>query len=101
MKCTQCGAEISGKTVCGKCGMNENGHLKNIEVEYKDFKTSEFLEIRQTRPTLHDEEMKAAGGQTEISHQPPKRFYPIIAFALLLLALITGAFFIVRYLLLP
>ncbi len=46
MKCTACGADMKGLTVCEVCGKKTEGPLKKVEVEYKDFKISELLEIR-------------------------------------------------------
>jgi DNA-directed RNA polymerase subunit RPC12/RpoP len=45
MKCTRCGTELKNKEVCPRCG----GKIasQDVEVEYKDFKISEFLEIRR------------------------------------------------------
>ncbi|MCL5024665.1 MAG: hypothetical protein M1497_15125 [Nitrospirae bacterium] len=46
MKCPRCGAEVKGQDVCGGCGKKFERPRGDIEVEYKDFKISEFLEIR-------------------------------------------------------
>ncbi len=45
MKCTACGADMKGLTVCEACGKKAEGP-EGLEVEYKDFKISELLEIR-------------------------------------------------------
>ncbi|MDH4232160.1 MAG: hypothetical protein OEW04_09035 [Nitrospirota bacterium] len=102
MKCPRCGADIAGQKVCGNCGTNGVDDRMDIEVQYKDFKTSELLEIRQIKhPAPPFEETNAEGEQTEIFHRAKKRSFPVLAIALLILALITGAFFVIRYLALP
>lgn len=102
MKCPRCGADITDKEACGKCGLNAADYRKDIEVKYKDFKTSELLEIRQKKHSAPPfEETKAAWKQTAIFHKTEKRTFPFFAIVLLILALISGAFFIVRYLVQP
>ena len=46
MKCSHCGMDPGGKDTCSRCGW-KIGLRPEIEVEYKDFKVSEYLEIRQ------------------------------------------------------
>ncbi len=46
MKCTACGADMKGLTVCEACGKKTESPPRKVEVEYKDFKISELLEIR-------------------------------------------------------
>jgi hypothetical protein len=102
MRCPRCGADIADKEACGKCGLNSADYRKDIEVKYKDFKTSELLEIRQKKQSIPPlEEPEAAGKQTAIFHKTEKRSFPFFAIVLLILALISGAFLIVRYLIQP
>jgi len=46
MKCSHCGAEVRGNDICACCGKKSKGSSPQIEVEYKDFRVSELLEIR-------------------------------------------------------
>ena len=46
MKCPHCGADLKEKDLCSRCG-RKIGPAPEIEIEYKDFKVSEYLEIRQ------------------------------------------------------
>jgi hypothetical protein len=46
MKCTVCGAEMGEETICSRCGKKGANSPDKLEVNYKDFKISEFLEIR-------------------------------------------------------
>ncbi len=46
MKCPHCSADLNGKDICGTCGRKIE-QAPEIEVEYKDFKLSEYLEIRR------------------------------------------------------
>jgi ribosomal protein L32 len=47
MKCPFCGKEGISHTTCSKCGKNISPPPGEIEVEYKEFTLSEFLEIRK------------------------------------------------------
>ena len=47
MKCPDCGSELDENTVCSHCGMKVENHEQEIEIEYKEFPKSEFLEIRK------------------------------------------------------
>ena len=47
MKCPDCGSELGENTVCSNCGMKVENHEQEIEIEYKEFPKSEFLEIRK------------------------------------------------------
>jgi ribosomal protein L32 len=47
MKCPQCGKETSPGNVCEKCG--EAAQTHKVQVEYKEFKISELLDIRMAR----------------------------------------------------
>jgi len=48
MQCPHCGNELSGEMPCSKCGEKVSPAKGDIEVEYKEFKVSEFLEIRKS-----------------------------------------------------
>jgi hypothetical protein len=112
MKCPQCDADITEQEKCSKCGFHVADNRKELEVEYKDFKTSELLEIRQKRHTA------PSGAETKIFREPPggkaikreisakpsledkKSSFPVLAVVGLVLALIIGGFFLVRLLIL-
>jgi uncharacterized Zn finger protein (UPF0148 family) len=64
MKCPHCGADLKRKDLCGNCGRKIE-QAPEIEVEYKDFKVSEYLEIRQ-------KEHKTSSG-TETGNQEGKQ----------------------------
>ncbi len=64
MECSYCGADLKGKDVCSKCGRKVE-KAPELEIEYKDFKVSEYLEIRR-------KEHRAAGG-VETGAQEDKR----------------------------
>ncbi|MEW6052338.1 MAG: hypothetical protein AB1552_00925 [Nitrospirota bacterium] len=60
MKCPYCGEELKGKDVCAGCGKKVPRPDAELEVEYKDFKISEFLEIRKKQQTSGNGEPKAS-----------------------------------------
>jgi hypothetical protein len=124
MKCPDCGTDLQGKDRCSKCGKKIELHQKDVEVEYKEFTLSEFLEIRK-RPDVsgsdadtstpedtkqqkafHEtvvkiplpakvSEIKAENGKTE---KRDKKLFPVIALFLLIAASIAAAFFLIKYL---
>jgi DNA-directed RNA polymerase subunit RPC12/RpoP len=54
MKCPHCGSDLKDTDLCSKCG-RKVGPAPEIEVEYRDFKVSEYLEIRQKEHKLPSE----------------------------------------------
>ena len=109
MKCPRCDADITGKRKCDKCGLDFAESQQEIEVEYKDFKTSELLEIRHKKQAAHDyEEIKAVREHKEekaLRRESPgealckkdKKPFSLLAVIALILVLVTGAFLIFRY----
>lgn len=65
MRCPRCDSDITGKSKCSKCGLDIAGLQGKIEVEYKDFKTSELLEIRHKKQAANEQEEIEAGGKPE------------------------------------
>lgn len=47
MKCPFCGQETSTGEICNHCGKKMNKPSDDVEIEYKEFTLSEFLEIRK------------------------------------------------------
>jgi hypothetical protein len=67
IKCPDCGSKLDEKNVCSNCGIKEKSYEQEIEIEYKEFPKSEFLEIRKKPksepehteiPSLHDHKKK-------------------------------------------
>ena len=112
MKCPRCDADISTQKKCSKCGYNVADNQDELEVEFKDFKTSELLEIRHKKQTTSpDAETKIfmnQPGEDVIKREIPanpsleakKSSFPILAVVVLVLALIIGGLFLVRLLVL-
>ena len=106
MKCPRCDADITGKRKCGKCGLDFAESQKEIEVEYKDFKTSELLEIRHKKQAAHEhEELRERNEEKALKRESPreafykdeKKPFPFLAAMALILMLIAGVFLIFRY----
>ena len=112
MKCPRCNADISTSKKCSKCGFSVDGNMDELEVEYKDFKTSELLEIRhkkqikppdaETKKTMEQSggEVIKGGEPANPSPEAKQSSFPILAVAILILALIIGGLFLVRLLVL-
>jgi len=111
MKCPHCDAEMSAQKKCGKCGFEVADDRDEVEVEYKDFKTSELLEIRhrkQTAPpaagtniSAEQSAMDAVKGEIPASTPSPetrKSPLPALTVVVLILALLIVGFFILRFL---
>lgn len=103
MKCPGCGTDMGAKQVCSRCGYNNAGNRDKIEVEYKDFKTSELLEIRQKRQAAASKETKTEDGKLRTSgpEKPSpdnhKNSFLFAAGAALILILLALAFVLLRY----
>ena len=114
MQCPHCGNEVSGEMSCSKCGRKVSPSKRDIEVEYKEFKISEFLEIRKPQQESRGEVTSETGTEQKggpFSPQPPahmtekptpgrgtKRLF--IAFLLILFfcGLVAGAYYFLRFL---
>jgi len=128
MKCPDCGTELHGKDRCSKCGKKIELPQKDVEVEYKEFTLSEFLEIRKradvsgsdadtsTPPeetkqqkAFHEtagkialpakaSEIKAEQANTE---KKDKKLFPAVMIFLLVAVFIAAAFFLIKFLFRP
>ena len=104
MKCPRCHTEVAGESKCSKCGLDVLGSREEIEVEYKDFKTSELLEIRHKKQVAREhEEIKSVGerkGEKALERdfcEDKKKPFSFLAAMALILMLIAGVFLIFRY----
>jgi uncharacterized membrane protein YvbJ len=109
MKCPRCDADIAGNRKCVKCGLDFAESQKDIEVEYKDFKTSELLEIRhkkrlpmtmkRQKAVREDKEEKTQKRESpgEALCNKDKKPLSFLVAIVLILVLIAGAFLIFRY----
>lgn len=109
MRCPNCDNELDEKHICSKCGKKITVPEPGIEIEYKEFKVSEFLEIRRKQQTSVD----AGEGKAENKDFQNRRKYHwirgiaptnkkllIVSVAVLLvIAAGIGAFYILRFLL--
>ena len=76
MQCPHCGNELSGATLCSKCGRKVSLPKRDIEVEYKEFKVSELLEIRKSQQASPDQGTGEPGTVQKggpVSLQPPAK----------------------------
>lgn len=99
MKCPHCGADLKQKDICGGCGRKLEP-APEIEIEYKDFKVSEYLEIRQKehKTPSETEAGDPEGKQQGIPHGVSRKMPRTVAIILVLLALMAGAFYLWRFL---
>ena len=78
MKCPSCGADMKGNTVCSSCGKSIEDLSHGIEVEYKDFKVSELLEIRTKdhQPARSEKSEPEKAGERDLADEPRKTGAP-------------------------
>lgn len=114
MQCPHCGNEVNGAMPCSKCGGKVSLPKRDIEVEYKEFKVSEFLEIRKSQQESRAEGTSEPGTEQKggpVSLQPPANMTGkrapgrgtkklLIAFLLILIifAVMAGAYYLLRFL---
>ena len=124
MKCPDCGTELHGKDICSKCGKKIELQQKDVEVEYKEFTLSEFLEIRK-RPDAGENNAdastpgdikqekafhetagkiplpaKVSGIKAEQANteNKDKKNFPALMLLLFVATFIAAAFFLIKYL---
>ena len=110
MKCPSCGKALEGKDICSRCGKKVDIPEQEWEIEYKEFKISELLEIRRKQQKSHaneagsravDENKKPKILTQEarrVTHDERKKFIIVAIVILLLLAFSAGAYYFLRLL---
>jgi len=114
MQCPHCGNELNGEIPCSKCGRKVSPPKRDIEVEYKEFSVSEFLEIRKSQQESRTEgtgEPGAAQKGNADSPQPPanktgklttgrgtKRFLIAFLLTFIIFGVMAGAYYLLRFL---
>ena len=106
MKCPECGAEIGSGRTCEKCG-KEVLPPKGLEVEYKEFRISELLDIKMTgrvssgKPVKRQAAAEERGGGVEKAIPSERKLSGkkliAVAAAIVIIATITG-FYLLRFL---
>ena len=111
MNCPYCGNELSGKDVCGRCGKKTEMPKPKVEVEYKEFKVSEFLEIRQKQEILQAEKESSASAGTDfiakkdgatketrpVVTRVKSNVFLITAIILVIITAIAGTYYLLRF----
>jgi ribosomal protein L32 len=114
MKCPHCGNESERNDVCSRCGEKIEAPEQTIEVEYKEFKVSEFMEIRKKRLNSGkgtEEPLAGEAGKRGKEYRTARdagipaarvegkrRMFFIAVMVLIILAVITGAYYLLRFL---
>jgi hypothetical protein len=86
VKCPSCGSDLDNRLICVRCDKQFRRPPAKIEVEYKDFKVSELLEIRSRDQGPRAEE--PCIGKTGEQDAGSRKASFLIALILFLLALI-------------
>ncbi|MEW6419593.1 MAG: hypothetical protein AB1480_16015 [Nitrospirota bacterium] len=71
MKCPSCGNELEEKNICSRCGKKVDIPEQEWEIEYKEFKISELLEIRKKRKKSHANE----AGETALDENKKQKYF--------------------------
>jgi len=119
MKCPHCGNDSRTKGVCSSCGDKMEMPEQTIEIEYKEFKVSEFMEIRRrrkgpgrkrdegalTKGSGDEEEdyrtgenIRIAAGFASLLRGGKRNRFLIIVLVIIALAVITGAYYLLKFL---
>ena len=114
MQCPHCGNEVSGAMFCSKCGRKVIPPKRDIEVEYKEFKVAELLEIRKPQQASPDKGTSEPGTvkkSDSFSPQPPanitgkpaqgrrtKRLLITFLLILIFFGLVAGAYYFLHFL---
>ncbi|MDQ7787008.1 MAG: hypothetical protein RDU01_05325 [Thermodesulfovibrionales bacterium] len=61
MNCPFCGQEASAGEICNHCGRKINKPADDLEIEYKEFTLSEFLEIRKKKEQPGEQGFRGKG----------------------------------------
>ncbi len=100
MRCPKCGQEIRDGKACPKCG-NVAESSQRMEVEYKDFKVSELLDIKMRKQASAKKETpktEAVGKKHEVRLPArKKRSWPLVTVFIFVIVLIL--LFLLRFLL--
>jgi len=114
MQCPHCGNELSGAMLCSKCGRKVSPPRRDIEVEYKEFKVSELLEIRKAQQASRAAGMGESGTVQKggpVSLQPTanmtgkptpgkgtKRLLIAFLIIFMIFGVMAGAYYLLRFL---
>jgi len=114
MQCLHCGNEVNGVMLCSKCGRKVDPPKRDIEVEYKEFTVSEFLEIRKSQQAsvaegTSESDTEQKGGPFSLQSPPnmtgkpapgkeTKRLLTAFLLILILFGLMAGAYYLLRFL---
>ncbi|MEW6585092.1 MAG: hypothetical protein AB1442_05710 [Nitrospirota bacterium] len=106
MKCPHCGKESTDRETCTNCGKEIHVPAEDVEVEYKEFTLSEFLEIRKKKEQA---EKDKAGVQASRRTAPsvdrqesgaratPDKYVLIVVAIVGILAGLIGIFFLLKF----
>ncbi|HXX80724.1 MAG TPA: hypothetical protein VEI46_04195 [Thermodesulfovibrionales bacterium] len=108
MDCPHCGEEIRGGNKCKKCG-KKFLPSKEMEVQYKEFRVSELLDIKMTSSASqqkalknHDPAPRNVDGSTETctpEERRPMKRTRLFVFAIIALLAAMAGFYLLRFLL--
>jgi len=107
MECPHCGEKITVGKECQECGKGVL-HPKEMEIQYKEFKVSELLDIRMTSHVPSLEGMKkpepapeGGNGTTrpaQASKKPSGRRALLVVTAVIVLLAAVAGFYLLRFL---
>jgi hypothetical protein len=112
MQCPHCGNEVTGAMLCSKCGRKVIPPKRDIEVEYKEFKVAELLEIRKPQSpdkgtsepgTVKKSDPFSLKSPAKITGKPTpgkgkKRLLIAFSLILILFGLVAGAYYFLHFL---
>jgi hypothetical protein len=106
MECPRCGEEIKSGKECEKCGKRAVAS-KKMEVQYKDFKVSELLDIKMTSHVSRDgiekpapvlEKGVGSSRPAQAGKRPSAQKALLIVTAVIAVLAVVAGFYLLRFL---
>lgn len=99
MECPHCGEKTGEGKACESCG-KDLAPSQGVEVQYKDFKVSELLDIKLRKQVpARQETPKTGGRQVEKKAESSENKRSGIVVTAVLISVATAVFFLLRFLL--
>jgi len=106
VKCPRCGEETKGGNECEKCGKGVIPS-KTMEVQYKEFRVSELLDIRMSSPAPSREKIKSPehtlengngrDGVGQTDEKQAARKPHILVFAIAIVVAVVAALYLLKF----
>ncbi|MHB8880479.1 MAG: hypothetical protein ACYC69_03100 [Thermodesulfovibrionales bacterium] len=101
--CPHCGKETAAGDACRHCGRDSRSR-QDLEVEYKDFRGSEMLDIKMSSPVSRQKEISGREGAAVQEDNPqaegkstPGKVLVFFGAALLIVVSVLGWYYLLKF----